>query len=246
MSKKDNKTHVVLVVDRSGSMSSIQRDTIGGINTFLDKYRETPDNLRVTYIQFDDRYDIVYDNVEIKFVPEITNKTFVPRGMTALLDAIGKTVNHISTQLALASDEDTRIVVVIVTDGHENRSREFTRGAIHELITDKQANHDWQFVFLAANQDAIATAQQYGFKGGTAMNYTAGKVGVARSFAAVASHTHDYTRGVTNSVADFSAYERVCATGDSVSAQDAALQQLASATGQSFEDLKKQASTGGK
>lgn len=241
--KKSTNTYIAMVIDRSGSMSSIRDDTIGGINTFLDEQRKNPEGVRVTYAQFDNQYEIVYDNVELSFVPKITRETFQPRAMTALLDAIGKTINHVSSFLALSSTPPTKVIMVIVTDGHENVSRSFTRSAIHEMITDKQNNHDWQFVFLAANQDAIATANTFGVRAGSAMNYSAGAVGVANVFTAASVQASNYTRGLSDGV-EFTAYERACSTGDSLSAQDAALAQYAKATGQTLAEVKRQAASG--
>lgn len=246
MKKTNNKTHIAMVIDRSGSMANIRDDTIGGINTFLDEQRKEPEGTRITYVQFDDVYEVVYDNVEVQYVPRITRETFVPRSMTALLDGIGKTVNRTASYIAAQAPEDrpNKVLFVIVTDGHENASREFTREAVFELINSKQNNEDWQFVFLAANQDAIATAQTYGIRGTSAMNYSAGKVGVANVFIAASNKAMDFKRGTIASV-DFDARERYCSTADSASAQDAALQQYANAVGKTLEEVKQEALSGG-
>ena len=240
-----NRTHISMVIDRSGSMNSIRQDTIGGLNTFLDEQRKDPENTRITYVQFDDVYEVVYDNVEVKYIPEITREHFVPRGMTALLDAIGKTIHRTASFIAAQpeSERPNKVVFVIVTDGHENASHDFTRSAIHELITSKQAE-DWQFVFLAANQDAIATGTSFGIRSTSNMNYTAGKVGVKNVFAAASNKAGLFKRGFAPSI-DFDARERYCSTADSQSAQEAALAQYAAATGQTLEEVKKQATSGG-
>jgi len=236
-----NRTHISMVIDRSGSMESIRGDTIEGLNTFLDEQRKTPDNTRITYVQFDDQYEVVYDNVEVQFIPRITRETFVPRNMTALLDAIGKTINRTASFIAALPEYErpNKIIFVIVTDGHENASRNFTRDAVHELVTAKQ-KEDWQFVFLAANQDAIATGSSYGIRGTSNMTYTAGKTGVKNVFAAISLKAADYSAGNISNI-DFDARERYLSTGDSQSAQEAALAQYAAATGKTLDQVKQEA-----
>ncbi len=243
---KKNKTYIGMVIDRSGSMNSIRDQTIDGINTFINEQRASGEDIVVSYAQFDDVYELVYDSVGLEFVPAITRETFVPRSMAALNDAIGKTINHVASYIAAQPDADrpNKVVMVIVTDGQENASRNFTSGAIRELVTDKQSNHDWQFVFLAANQNAVLTGRDYGIRAGSSMNYAANTVGVKHVFTAAANQVESYSRGLTSGVA-FTPYERVCSAGDSLSAQDAALQQLADVTGQSLTDLKNAAGQGG-
>jgi len=214
------RTMIAMVVDRSGSMATIREDTIGGINTFLEEQKRDPEGTLFTYIQFDDAYEVVYDNVPVVEMPSITRETFVPRGSTALLDAMGKTINRMSSYIA-AQPEDERpqkVALVIVTDGHENASREFNRSAVMELIKAKQENEDWQVIYLAANQNAIAEAARYGIRGTTAMNYTSGPLGVRNAYIICSNAVRDMKLGHKSDV-KFSSHDRYCSTADSAAAQ---------------------------
>jgi len=219
-----------MVVDRSGSMQTIQDDTIGGINAFLADQKEDPENVRFTYAQFDTEYDVVYDNIPIVEVPDITRETFQPRGSTALLDAIGKTINRTSSYITTQPEDEKpeKVVLVIVTDGHENASREFTRSAVLELIQAKQNNEDWQIIYLAANQNAIAEAQQYGIRGTHAMNYTSGPIGVQNAYVACSANVRNLKKGFSPSM-DFSADQRHMSTADSVEVQQQTVAQYTAA-----------------
>lgn len=160
-----NLTEIICIVDRSGSMGSIRDDAIGGFNTFLqEQQKEKVDRCLLTYAQFDDRYEIVKNGIPIEDMPPLTDETFVPRGSTALLDAIGKTVNTVGERLSKTPEEQRpgSVIVVILTDGGENASREFNRQQIHELITNQRDRWQWEFIFLAANQDAIAAGGALG------------------------------------------------------------------------------------
>lgn len=228
------RTLIAMVVDRSGSMNSIVDDTIGGINAFLAEQKKDAENVLYTYAQFDTEYEVVHDTLPISDAPLLDRSTFVPRGATALLDAMGQTINRVSSYIAAQADDEKpeRVILVIVTDGRENSSRQFTRSAVMELMQDKQDNHGWNVIYLAANQNAIVEARNWGVKAASAMNYTAGKVGVANVYAAVTDHTHNLKKGLTCSV-DFSPQERWCSTADSQLAQEQAISQYNAATGQS-------------
>jgi len=229
MTEKNMSTYVAMVVDRSGSMERIRDDTIGGINTFLEDQKKDPEGILFTYAQFDDYYEVVYDSMPIIEVPAITRETFQPRGMTALLDAIGKTINRVSSYIAVQDDADKpqKVVLVIVTDGHENSSREFKPDAILELIESKQNNEDWQIVYLAANQNAIKEAQAYGIRGTTVMNYTSGPIGVGNAYIACSNAIK--TSRTTGGSIVFSEQDRYCSTADSAAAQQTAKEQWTAA-----------------
>jgi hypothetical protein len=228
------RTLVAMVVDRSGSMSSIRNDTIEGINAFLTEQKADPENTFYTYAQFDDVYEVVNDNIPVSDAPLLDHKTFVPRGMTALHDAIGKTVNRVSSFVATqpVGEKPERVILVVVTDGHENASRDFNSSSILELLNDKQNNHGWNVIYLAANQNAITQAAKFGVKTGSAMNFTAGKRGVKALYAATNLHVNSLKKGLTRSV-DFTPQERYCSTADSQVAQEQAIAQYNTATGES-------------
>lgn len=168
-------TDITMVIDRSGSMQSIQSDAEGGINSFIEQQKQEPGEANVTLVQFDTDYEFVHSGVPIKQVPTFT---LVPRGSTALLDAVGRAINETGARLA-AVDESQRpglVVFVIVTDGEENSSREFTRDQIRTMVEHQQSAYKWQFTFLAANQDAFAAGGSMGIAQDGIAAYSLGKV----------------------------------------------------------------------
>jgi len=177
----NEKTHIICILDSSGSMSSIMSDSIGGFNTFLKQQRELPDAATITVALFDsyNNYQILYDNVDIKEAKDLTSKEWYPRNMTALYDAIGKTINADKARLAKLGDEaPAKVLVCVVTDGHENDSREYTKDNIQKLIKDCEKDN-WNFIYLAANQDAFAVGTSFGISAGNTYSYTASADGVA-------------------------------------------------------------------
>lgn len=154
-------TDITMVIDRSGSMESIRSDAEGGINTFIESQKSESGEALLTLVQFDGEYEFVHKGVSIGSVPRFE---LVPRGSTALLDAVGRAINETGARLA-AMDESQRpglVVFVIVTDGAENSSREFTRDQICKMVEHQQSAYKWQFTFLAANQDAFAAGGSMG------------------------------------------------------------------------------------
>jgi hypothetical protein len=181
---KKNYSHVTIVLDRSGSMSSVKDDTIGGFNEFIEKQKEDSGECTFSMVQFDDQYEILHEFKSIKKVSKLTDKTFSPRGSTALFDAIGKTVNSVGTVLSNMKEEDRpeRVIFVVITDGYENASKEFTSGDVNKMITHQTEKYNWQFMFLGANQDAILAAGELGIKAGNSLSYAATGVGVRALF----------------------------------------------------------------
>jgi uncharacterized protein YegL len=176
-------TDITMVIDRSGSMQSIRTDAEGGINSFIEQQKLEPGEALLTLVQFDAEYEFVHSGLRIKQIPAFT---LVPRGSTALLDAVGRAINETGARLAAMSDADRPglVVFVIVTDGEENASREFTREKIREMIQHQQSVYKWQFTFLAANQDAFAEGAAMGIAQGGIAGFAMGK---ARATYAVAS-----------------------------------------------------------
>jgi hypothetical protein len=171
-------TDITMVIDRSGSMSSIRSDAEGGINTFIDSQKSEHGEAQLSLVQFDTEYEFIHKGVPIGNLPRYT---LVPRGSTALLDAVGRAINETGARL-FAVEESQRpglVVFVIVTDGAENSSREFTREKIREMIEHQQSVYKWQFTFLAANQDAFAEGATLGIAQDGIANFAAEKVGGA-------------------------------------------------------------------
>lgn len=173
---KPNSIEIVFVIDRSGSMTSIANDMIGGFDAFIAKQKETPGECRVTLTQFDDTYDVVYTSRPLN---EVRSLDLVPRGTTALLDAIGRTIVDTGNRLQKMREEErpSQVLFVIITDGHENSSREFNRARVFDMITHQRDKYSWEFIFLGANQDSLATAHDIGVSTTNAVTYAATKGG---------------------------------------------------------------------
>ena len=174
-----NFTEIVCILDRSGSMHSIRDDAIGGFNSFLEEQKKLPGDANMTLVLFDDQYDVVHDAVPIRRVEPLTHNTFVPRGSTALLDAIGRTINKINSH-----GNGAKVIVSILTDGQENCSTEFRRQDIFDMIT-KHKNKGWEFIYLAANQDAIGAGTSMGFTANRSFNIGADSVGMSATYGAI-------------------------------------------------------------
>lgn len=169
-----NSALIAVVLDRSGSMENIRQDTIGGFNAFLEEQRKVPGRCLFTLAQFDTVYEIVAHNIPLTDAQPLTRNTFVPRGGTALLDAMGRTLNTLEQDLAeleKTSNKPEKIYFVVITDGEENQSHEFTRDQVFKMIADRRQNSAWEFIFLASNQDAIQAGGSYGFAAGSSMSY---------------------------------------------------------------------------
>lgn len=171
-------TEIAIILDRSGSMHSIASDAIGGFNAFLTAQRREEGEARLTLVLFDDQYEVPVKSQPLAAVPDLTPATFVPRGSTALLDAIGRTLKKMTTSFAArpAEKRPEKIIVAILTDGAENASTHYSQPHIADLISEKRAQ-GWEFVFLAANQDAIAAAGQLNIAREDAVAFSADAAG---------------------------------------------------------------------
>jgi hypothetical protein len=151
---------IIVILDRSGSMASIANDAIGGFNTFLKAQQDDPAPSTITLVLFDDQYEVVHSRLPAAAVPALTAKTFVPRGGTALLDAIGRSISDLEKRLLNLpkAEQPDKVIIAILTDGEENSSREWTWARLSDLISICRDQRQWEFIFLAANQDAIASA----------------------------------------------------------------------------------------
>ena len=188
-----NLTEIVYILDRSGSMSGLEKDTIGGYNSFLEKQKKEDGDAVVTTVLFDDKYDMVHDRVDIKKVKSLTNKEYYARGMTALLDAIGRTINYIAARHrnALESEIPAKTIVVITTDGYENASHEFDSVKVKAMIENQKKECGWEFLFLGANIDAVKTAKDFGITREFAVTYCADEEGTALNFDCISEAVSD-------------------------------------------------------
>ena len=187
---KKNLTELVFIVDRSGSMGGLESDTIGGINATLNKHRETEGEAMVTTVLFDNEMVTLHDRLPITEVKPLTRDDYQVRGCTALLDAIGSTVNHISRVHGyLPEDHRPELtIVVITTDGFENASREFNYEQVKALIEEKRSL-GWEFLFLGANIDAVGEATRIGIEADRAATYVADGAGTSVMFDAMCEET---------------------------------------------------------
>ena len=162
--------HIAVILDRSGSMQAVKTDTEGGLTAFLEAQHDAPGQTTVSLYQFDDQYEAVYERTPLDQVPPYALR---PRGATALLDAIGRTITTLGEHLAGTQEADRphEVTVVILTDGHENASAEYTKTAVKKLITRQQDDYGWKFVFLGADQDAFNAAGGIGIRAESTLSY---------------------------------------------------------------------------
>ncbi len=181
---KKGLTELVFILDKSGSMAGLEDDTIGGYNSMLEKQRETDGECIMTTVLFDHCIELLHDRTDIRAISPITRKEYCVGGCTALLDAIGSTVHKImSAQRNTAEDyRAENVMFVIITDGQENSSREYSSDDVKRLITQQSKELGWEFIFLGANIDAVETAGRYGIARDRAQNYHADKEGVELNF----------------------------------------------------------------
>ncbi len=184
---KKGLTELVFILDRSGSMSGLERDTIGGYNSLLKKQKKEPGEAAITTVLFDDRYELLHDRVNLKGVSPITDKEYFVRGSTALLDAIGRTIDKIGNAQKHTAEEERaeKVMFVITTDGMENASREYGFDKIKAMIEHQKEKYGWEFIFIGANIDAVETAGRFGISANRAANYHADALGTAVLYDAV-------------------------------------------------------------
>lgn len=182
---KQDLTELVFILDKSGSMAGLESDTIGGYNALLKKQQSTPGDATVTTVLFDDNDELLHDRINIRGVAPITENEYFVGGCTALLDAIGRTIRKIAQAQKHTAEAEraARVLFVITTDGMENASREYTFPAIRQLIGQQKERYGWEFIFLGANMDAIATAVSVGIDADRAVNYKADSRGTQLNYA---------------------------------------------------------------
>lgn len=191
---KNNLTDITVVLDRSGSMASVEKDTKGGFDSFVREQKNLPGLAVLTLVQFDTEYDFVH---KAKPIGEIPPLDFQPRGSTALLDALGKAIVETGERLKNTPENDrpSKVVFVIITDGEENSSKEYKKDQINKMITHQREAYKWEFVFLGANQDAIQEASKIGIFASQAMNYAPTGKGVQTAFASTSKSMRSFRAG---------------------------------------------------
>lgn len=181
------KTELVFILDRSGSMSGLEEDTIGGYNSMLSNQKKEEGEAIVTTVLFDHEYDIVHDRTDIKEIVPLTEKEYFVRGSTALLDAVGTTINKIikATRNTKKEYQADNVMFVIITDGMENNSHEYNYQTVKTMIDKQKEKYSWEFVFLGANINALETASKFGIKEDRAVNYHADSEGTKLNYEVV-------------------------------------------------------------
>jgi hypothetical protein len=183
---RSDLSEIAFVLDRSGSMQPLAEDAIGGFNGFLETQQKEQGDARLTLTLFDHEYQLMHRSLDIRQVPNLTDKVYQPRGTTALLDAIGLTVDGLGRQLDKTPEplRPGKVVVAILTDGLENASRRYTAPMIADRINHQRQKYSWEFVFLAANQDAILTGTALGVDRQDCTTFAATAAGVQLAYKA--------------------------------------------------------------
>tara|TARA_R110000765_G_scaffold7963_2_gene25957 strand:- start:1266 stop:1892 length:627 start_codon:yes stop_codon:yes gene_type:complete len=203
-----NKTEIVIVVDRSGSMGAIREDMEGGIKGFITEQQKLEGETRITYCQFDTEYELVFEN---KIAADVKDIAIVPRGMTALVDAVGRSINEVGERLAKTDKKDRpeKVIFLVITDGMENSSRELSAEKVKEMVQHQEDEYNWEFVFLGSNIDAVAVGATMGFQQKGSMTYDSNTVGVTNALNSVTCYASTTRSGMK---ASFSAEDRTAAS----------------------------------
>ena len=181
---KKGLTEIVFILDRSGSMSGLEADTIGGFNSMIVKQKKEEGEAYVSTVLFDDRCEVLHDRVPMDKVPIMTDEQYYVRGCTALLDAVGGAIHHIANVHKYAREEDRpeKTLFVITTDGMENASRMYTYDKVRRMITREQEEYHWEFIFLGANIDAAKESGRLGIRRGHSANYHSDTTGTRLNY----------------------------------------------------------------
>lgn len=181
---KNNITELVFILDRSGSMSGLEGDTIGGFNSMIEKQRKQDGECYVSTILFDNVSEVLHDRVKLSDIPKMTDRDYTVRGCTALIDAIGGAIHHIGNVHKYARSEDVpeHTMFVIMTDGLENASRRYSSDEVKRMIEHEKKKYGWEFLFIGANIDSVETARHFGIGADRSVNYHADHRGTAVVF----------------------------------------------------------------
>ena len=184
---KKGLTELVMILDRSGSMSGLESDTIGGFNSMIEKQKKEEGEACVSVVLFDDRCEVIYDRMPLDKIEPMTDRQYYVRGCTALLDAVGGAIHHIGNVHKYAREEDVpeKTIFVITTDGLENASRRYSYDKVRRMIERQKDKYNWEFIFLGANIDAAAEAARFGISASRAARYEHDGEGTALNYSVV-------------------------------------------------------------
>ena len=191
---KKDLTEIIFVLDRSGSMQSLTQDTIGGFNSFIENQKKENGEALITTILFNHSYEILHDGVNIQDIKPLTDKEYFAGGNTALLDAVGTAITDVGFRLHNTPEEQRpeKVMMIIMTDGHENSSQEYSKKQVKEMIERQTNKYSWQFMFLGANIDAVAEAGGIGISPQFASDYGFSAQGVESTYTAVNNMVSQY------------------------------------------------------
>ena len=184
---RKNLTEVVFILDRSGSMSGLEKDTIGGFNSMIEKQKREAGQALISTVLFNNNSKVLYDRVEVQKIPSMTEDDYSVYGCSALLDAIGGAIHHIGNVHKYARTEDVpeHTVFIIMTDGMENASRLYDSARVKQMIEHEKSKYGWEFLFFGANIDAVETAKHFGISEDRAVNYHSDSVGTRLNYEVV-------------------------------------------------------------
>ena len=195
---RKNLTEIVFILDRSGSMSGLERDTIGGFNSMIEQQKKAEGEALISTVLFDNVSEVLHDRVNVRDIRPMIDRDYTVRGCTALLDAIGGAIHHIGNVHKYARPEDVpeHTLFIITTDGMENASRRYTYDRVKKLIEHQKAKYGWEFIFLGANIDAAETAVSMGIGRDRAADFICDKPGTALNYAVLSEVTSAVRSGV--------------------------------------------------
>lgn len=207
---KKNYCHISVVLDRSGSMGCVRDSTIEGFNSFVTKQRLEDGEATISLSQFDDYHDDVYSFVDLKTSPLLDTETFVPRGCTALYDAVGRSIVNTGEKLAGMTEDERpeKVLFVILTDGYENASKEYNLSKIKKMIEHQESKYKWEFVFIGANINAEEVGAGMGISYDKSITFSASARGVDTVFASLSSNVSSYRNGGTSAAYAFSSMDK--------------------------------------
>lgn len=187
--EKNNISELVFILDRSGSMEGLESDTIGGFNSLIEKQKKQEGECYVSTVLFDNVSEVIHDRVTLSDIKPMTEKEYFVRGCTALIDAIGNAIHHIGNIHKYARPEDVpeHTLFVIITDGYENASHEYSSDEVKKMVEHQKKKHGWEFLFIGANIDSVETAKNYGIDANRAVNYHSDKKGTGIVYDTISS-----------------------------------------------------------
>lgn len=191
---KPNFTSINVIIDQSSSMAPLAAETITSFNQFLAEQKEVPGEAAFTLCTFSTDYTLVHDFVKLASISGLDDKTYRPGGWTALLDALGTTINSVGSKLAAMPEDErpSKVIFLVITDGEENRSRKFTKAQIKSMVEHQRDTYKWEFVFIGANVDAFHDGQSYGFSAANSVGYNATAGGTHQLYSSVSSNLRSY------------------------------------------------------